>query len=98
MSDEGKAGVSYQYVWKSEQPIYGFWGLSSGNHQAYVASAISFGQPFYLLVYLLVTHSCAYLFRGRVSFLTDCPAMHCIVQAGIKFTELHLPLPPDCWD
>ena len=27
-----------------------------------------------------------------------CPGTHSVDQAGLELTEIHLPLPPECWD
>ena len=35
----------------------------------------------------------------RVSLCSPgCPGTHSINQAGLELTEIHLPLPPGCWD
>jgi hypothetical protein len=38
------------------------------------------------------------VFQDRVSLCSpDCPGTHFIDQAGLEL-EIHLPLPPKCWD
>jgi hypothetical protein len=29
---------------------------------------------------------------------SGCPGTHFVDQAGLELTEIHLPLPPECWD
>ena len=29
---------------------------------------------------------------------SSCPETHSVVQAGLKFSEIYLSLPPKCWD
>lgn len=37
--------------------------------------------------------------RDRVSFYSPgYPGTHSVVQAGLKYTQIYLPLPPECWD
>jgi hypothetical protein len=39
------------------------------------------------------------IFRDRVSLCSlGCLRTHFVDQAGLRFTEIHLPLPPSCWD
>jgi hypothetical protein len=38
------------------------------------------------------------LFQDRVSLCSpSCPRTHSVNQAGLELTEIHLPLPFDCW-
>jgi hypothetical protein len=61
-----------------------FWGI--------VLVWFGFGFFFLILVLALVS-------QDRVSlYIPDCLRTHSIDQAGLKLTEIHLPLPPDCWD
>jgi hypothetical protein len=47
---------------------------------------------FYLFIYLFV-------FQDGVSLCSPgCPGTHSVDQAGLKFTEICLPLLPECWD
>ena len=39
------------------------------------------------------------VFPDRVSLWSlGCPGTLCVIEAGLQLTEIHLPLPPDCWD
>jgi hypothetical protein len=39
------------------------------------------------------------VFWGRVSLYSPgCPGTHFVDQADLELTEIHLPLPPECWD
>jgi hypothetical protein len=41
---------------------------------------------------------CLIAFKNRVSlYSSGCPRIHYIDQAGLKLTEIQLPLPPKCW-
>lgn len=38
-------------------------------------------------------------FLDRVSLhRSGCPGIYSVDQAGLKLTQIHLPLPPRCWD
>jgi hypothetical protein len=40
-----------------------------------------------------------FFFRDRVSLCSSgCPGTHFVDQAGLELREIHLPLPPKCWD
>ena len=40
-----------------------------------------------------------FFFWDRVSLCSpDCPRTHSIDQAGFELIEIHLPLPPKCWE
>jgi hypothetical protein len=40
-----------------------------------------------------------FVFQNRVSLCSPgCPKTHSVDQAGLKITEIHLPLPPECGD
>ena len=43
---------------------------------------------------------CFVLFFSHTRFLCNpsCPGTHSVDQAILKLTEIHLPLPPECWD
>ena len=58
---------------------------------------------------LCVVISCGFLFFGFPLFglfetgfflynSSGHPGNHSVHQAGLELTEIHLPLPPDCWD
>jgi hypothetical protein len=38
-----------------------------------------------------------FVFKTASHYL-GCPRTHSVDQAGLKITEIHLPLPPKCWD
>ena len=49
---------------------------------------------FFLFVYLSI-----HLFRDRVSLRgSGCSETPYVDQVDLKLTEIHLPLPPECWD
>ena len=54
-------------------------------------------------VYYLFIYSFIYSFltcQDRVSVCKSpgYPGIHFVDQAGLKLREIHLPLPPQCWD
>jgi hypothetical protein len=50
--------------------------------------------------WLLLTFGFLFLFVwDRVSlYSSGCPGTYYVDHAGLKLTEIHLPLPPECWD
>ena len=48
----------------------------------------------------VVASFCVFVFQGRFSLSNSpgCPRTRSVDQAGLEFTEIHLPLPPECWD
>jgi hypothetical protein len=38
------------------------------------------------------------IFETRSLYISDCPGTHCVEEADLALTEIHLPLSPKCWD
>ena len=41
---------------------------------------------------------CGFLETGFLYSFGASPGTHSVDQAGIELREIHLPLPPECWD
>ena len=42
---------------------------------------------------------CLFVFQDRVSLSSPgSPGISCVDQTGLELTEIHLPLPPECWE
>jgi len=73
--------------------ILGFFPLSVFTYFVYSSS---FHIVLFLFVWLI---DCFLVFEDRFSLCSPgCPETHSIDQAGLKFTDISLPLPPKCWD
>jgi len=49
---------------------------------------------FFVVFFFLFVHFV--LFETR-SYCLGWPGIHCVDQAGLELTEIHLLLPPQCW-
>ena len=49
-------------------------------------------------VVIVVVLFCFFLDGVSLCNSPSCPETHSVDQAGLKLTEIHLPLPPECWD
>ena len=50
------------------------------------------------VVVVVVLFVFIFVFQGRVSLCSHgCPGTHSVDPAGLKFSEISLPLPPECW-
>jgi hypothetical protein len=92
------------------EPPCGCWDLNSGpsEEQSVFLTAEPSLQPkkeflilcvwvfmFVLFLFLIF----ALVFQDRISLCSPVsPGTCCMVQASIKLRELHLSLPPECWD
>jgi hypothetical protein len=54
------------------------------------------GFLFFVVVVVVVVFVC--LFVCFLCNSSGCLGNHSVHQAGLELTEIHLPLPPDCWD
>ena len=63
-------------------------------HRGWETGRVDIGCKFHLSLFLSL------LVLDRVSLCKSwsCPGMRFIDQAGLKLTEIHLRLPPKCWD
>ena len=76
------------------------------SHFHYIFFKISYlhfiaGRFHFFRFYLPTYYSFIYCFSRQgfsVQFFVTCPGTHSIDQVGLKFTEICLPLPPECWD
>ena len=48
-----------------------------------------------LLGFVVVAAVC---FPSQGLYNIGCPETHAVDQVGLELTEIHLPLPPKCWD
>jgi hypothetical protein len=62
---------------------------------------IQLEEDLYLLLFYLFIYLFIYLFTLKQSFflcISVCLGTHSVDQPGLELTEIHLPLPPECWD
>ena len=62
-----------------------------------IAASISWEIVFFLSLILYHYKVNTWGWRGG-SVVKSSPGTDYIVQAGLELTEIHLPLPPECWD
>jgi len=59
---------------------------------------LALAYPRWLLTVSLSLFYFVFIFQDRVSFYSPgCLGISSVGQGGLELTELHLPLPPECW-
>ena len=53
---------------------------------------------FLLLLLVVVVVVVGRFLETRSPCSSTWPGAHCVDQAGLYLTEIHLPLPPECWE
>ena len=72
--------------------VYYFLGLLTDNNEILIRQVSYLFNLFFGFIYFLV-------FLDWVCLCSSgCPGTHSVDQADLKLTEIHPPLPSDCWD